>query len=73
MQAACVVSTPMPILIFLTAFFLGKRGLVPRGTFFDKKTTKKTFLTGFFYPAGRRTLPGRARALACRWDLAGRR
>ena len=52
MQAACVVSTPMPILIFVTAFFLGKRGLVPRGTFFDKKTTKKTFLTGFFYPAG---------------------
>ena len=58
MQAACVVSTPMPILIFVTAFFLGKRGLVPRGTFLDKKNNQKDFFDRIFLP-GRVAVPYR--------------
>ena len=52
MIIACHVPSDGGLLPGVILDFVPKRGLAPGDTFLDKKTTKKTFSTGFFYPAG---------------------
>ena len=73
MQAACRVSTPMLIPHLHPLFLRRMKGSGSPGHVLAKKTTRWSFLTRFFYPAGSPYPTDRARALACRWDLAEER
>ena len=76
MIIACHVPSDGGLLPGVILGFVPKRGLAPGDTFLDKKNNQKDFfdpIFKFFTRPGRRTLPGRARAVACRWDLAEER
>ena len=73
MIIACHVPSHGGLLPGVILDFVAKRGLAPGDTFLDKKQPKRLFRPDFFTRPGRRTLPDRARALACRWDLAEER
>ena len=73
MAVAYLALFPYPLLQRASFDFRGKKDVAGRGVLCGKKTTRKTFLTGFFTRPGSRALAARARALACRWDLAEER
>jgi hypothetical protein len=52
MAVAYLALFPYPLLQRASCDFRGKKGVAGRGVLCGKKTTRKTFLTGFFYAAG---------------------